>query len=364
MNRGKHLFSASVLTILAACAAYDDDFDEYSFDANASYAVPVSENEKPGKTVDELLNMTPRPVHEIGSVAISEKSPEDAVSTPAPAQKTVEARAGRFGSKEKIALRKGLNAPIEEISYTGTSIVHVEIVRPLTLKKPLPVVQKAEAAKESRTEEKQPDVSASGDKAVESREQAFLDEIVASQGVAVADGGQKPPENRRVADAKANAKPSPSEESVLKPPANEKTPQVQETIVLRDPSLKRRTRARETIVLKQPDLPAFEDADDVSVSVPLALIVFSDGKNALTGERAALIQDASEQWKSQQFSRIRVIGYDGGDARKKASERAKKVAEALIKYGVPSSRIVTQTVTGQKPYGAQTGACAELFLEY
>lgn len=96
---------------------YEDDFAFPEPDM-----IPVFSDDKPGRTVDEMLNLKPQEV--VVQKASSEKR----------ASETYE-HEGRFGSKEKIALRKGLNAPVTEIVYGTQKRKAAEEIRSLEIKK-------------------------------------------------------------------------------------------------------------------------------------------------------------------------------------------------------------------------------------
>ncbi len=94
--------------------------------------IPSMPDDNPGRTVDQMLEMKPRPVHEIPPVIGEE------VSDSEPAEKKESEPAyeheGRFGSKEKISLRKGLNAPSADMVYGTRKREEATVVRPLELK--------------------------------------------------------------------------------------------------------------------------------------------------------------------------------------------------------------------------------------
>lgn len=85
--------------------------------------VPVTPDDKPGRTVDEMLNLT--------SPAVTVKKREEKPSE----KRQVYERAGRFGSKEKISLRKGLNAPDSGVLYGSQKRRGAQEVRALEVKK-------------------------------------------------------------------------------------------------------------------------------------------------------------------------------------------------------------------------------------
>lgn len=120
-------FLVGFLLMLAACASVSDEeifgYEE-DFTIPEPDMVPVTPDDKPGRTVDEMLSLTSQAV-------TVKKAQKDADEAPRP----VYERAGRFGSKEKISLRKGLNAPDSGIAYSSETRTPAQTVRPLELKK-------------------------------------------------------------------------------------------------------------------------------------------------------------------------------------------------------------------------------------
>jgi len=86
--------------------------------------VPVTPDDKPGRTVDEMLNLAP-PSVTVKKKEYASVSKDDQVYE----------RTGRFGSKEKISLRKGLNAPDAGIVYGSQKRKDVQELRALEVKK-------------------------------------------------------------------------------------------------------------------------------------------------------------------------------------------------------------------------------------
>lgn len=94
--------------------------------------IPSMPDDNPGRTVDQMLEMKPRPVHEIKPVIGEEVS--DAETAPKKESEPAYEHEGRFGSKEKISLRKGLNAPAADMVYGTRRREEATVVRPLELK--------------------------------------------------------------------------------------------------------------------------------------------------------------------------------------------------------------------------------------
>ena len=112
---------------LGACSGVDDsDFYGYEKDfvIPEPDMVPVTPDDKPGRTVDEMLDLTASPV-----------TVKKATYEPAAQTNRVYEREGRFGSKEKISLRKGLNIPDSGIIYSSQKRKNAEEIRSLELKK-------------------------------------------------------------------------------------------------------------------------------------------------------------------------------------------------------------------------------------
>lgn len=117
--------AAVLLAFLGACSSVSEEeiygYEE-SFIIPQPDMVPVTPDDKPGRTVDEMLDLKQ-------SVTVKKAVYKE----PAESDQMYE-HAGRFGSKEKIALRKGLNAPDSGIVYSSGKRRGAEVVRPLELK--------------------------------------------------------------------------------------------------------------------------------------------------------------------------------------------------------------------------------------
>lgn len=111
---------------LGACSSADDS-DLYGYEKDFVIPepdmVPVTPDDKPGKTVDEMLALTTPDVTVKKATYEVEKDSR------------VYEHSGRFGSKEKISLRKGLNIPDSGILYGVQKRKNAEEVRPLEVKK-------------------------------------------------------------------------------------------------------------------------------------------------------------------------------------------------------------------------------------
>ena len=96
---------------------YEDDFIIPQPDM-----VPVTPDDKPGRTVDEMLSLKQ-------AVTVKKADYEKTSSS----DQSYE-HVGRFGSKEKISLRKGLNVPDTGIVYSSKKRKEADVVRALEVK--------------------------------------------------------------------------------------------------------------------------------------------------------------------------------------------------------------------------------------
>ena len=106
------------------------DADFYGYEDNYAAPepdmVPVTPDDKPGRTVDEMLGLEPERV-----VVKKTTRKQEEIANP---QKSY-GRSGRFGSKEKISLRKGLNIPDSGIVYSSQKRREADEVRSLAVEK-------------------------------------------------------------------------------------------------------------------------------------------------------------------------------------------------------------------------------------
>ena len=126
-SRIKRLFPLFGFLGVCACSSMDDSglygYEE-EFIIPDPDMVPVMPDDKPGQTVDEMLTL-PSP-----SITIKKASYDSVPETDQDYQ-----QAGRFGSKEKISLRKGLNIPESGIVYGPSKRRNAEEIRSLEVKK-------------------------------------------------------------------------------------------------------------------------------------------------------------------------------------------------------------------------------------
>ncbi len=126
-----------VIAAVAGCSSAPDDFEYYGYEEEFVYPepdiIPSMPDDNPGLNVDQMLDG---------------QKPEDLEQRAANAP--VYEHEGRFGSKEKISLRKGLNAPVAGVEYAAEGKEPVSVVRPLELR---PAAQAQPASDSGKTEE-------------------------------------------------------------------------------------------------------------------------------------------------------------------------------------------------------------------
>ena len=118
--------------LLAACSAQNDKLDWYGYNDDFVLPepdmVPETPDDKPGKTVSEMLGGEPLPVYAVSGKVTVNKAAEKTLEQPA------YEHAGRFAEREKISLRKGLNAPDAALIYSAKKRAPETEVRPLEVK--------------------------------------------------------------------------------------------------------------------------------------------------------------------------------------------------------------------------------------
>ena len=118
--------------LLAACSAQNDKLDWYGYNDDFVLPepdmVPETPDDKPGKTVGEMLGGEPLPVYAVSGKVTVNKAAEKTLEQPA------YEHAGRFAEREKISLRKGLNAPDAALIYSAKKRAPETEVRPLEVK--------------------------------------------------------------------------------------------------------------------------------------------------------------------------------------------------------------------------------------
>lgn len=118
--------------LLAACSAQNDKLDWYGYNDDFVLPepdmVPETPDDKPGKTIGEMLGGEPLPVYAVSGKVTVNKAAEKTLEQPA------YEHAGRFAEREKISLRKGLNAPDAALIYSAKKRAPETEVRPLEVK--------------------------------------------------------------------------------------------------------------------------------------------------------------------------------------------------------------------------------------
>ncbi|MBR1945455.1 MAG: hypothetical protein IJ846_04090 [Alphaproteobacteria bacterium] len=126
-SKAARVVSAILVLSVGACSSAADP-DLYGYEENFALPepdmIPVMPDDNPGRTVNEMLDLKPE--------AVTVK--KAAYETPVKTEQTYE-RIGRFGSKEKISLRKGLNAPETGVVFSSQKRKAAEEIRPLEVKK-------------------------------------------------------------------------------------------------------------------------------------------------------------------------------------------------------------------------------------
>ena len=125
-----------IIAVAGGCSVFSDDPEYYGYEEEYTYPepdiIPSMPDDDPGRSVDEMLDEARTPAQE--------NAKREAAG--------VYEHEGRFGSKEKISLRKGLNAPVEGVAYSESSREPVSVVRPLALQK----AEKAQSGGKSEAE--------------------------------------------------------------------------------------------------------------------------------------------------------------------------------------------------------------------
>ena len=355
MKKNLCFLTAGVMAAVAGCAAYpEEEFMDYEDLPERPYVVPVTEDDKPGRNVDDMLDMkseTVRKIAEASAGAAAVQTAEPKTVKPLP---DVE---GRFGSKEKPHLRKGLNAPADSILYDESAQRQIIVIRGLNVK-PLD--------KED--------------------EQKILDDIVASQNLNVNSSVRKnendvkmsEPMPPRVSEASKTKEivlkePAPPKKEIaapvsLKPPVLQ-APQERENDFLLEsliPPERNQSAPFDEIVLKP---PAFErESDMVQINSPTIktsllqeTVAFPQGRTTLAEKDGYALLTAARAFKEQPSAVLRLVGY--GKDKDAAAKRVKRIADVLSANGVPKARIVSETVKGV-PFNQKEGYYVEIYLEY
>ena len=357
--------------LLAACASDGSDKTYYGYEDE--YVLPEPDmvpdvpDDKPGKTVDEL-------VRDGVTVNRARDTADDG---------SVYEREGRFGSKEKIALRRGLNAPSAEANYGDKTRAPETDVRPLDVRE-----------------------SIARDDLVFKSEQEMLEAVIKPRQSKVVpvevvglDIDKKPVDEKPAADEKplvGEHAPAPADAEIVlvEPPAEDEGEHEdgEEEIVLKEPAEGEEFEDEEEEIRlvmppEQPEdeefaeeapivlrMPAEEISEETAVRIApakkknaaskrsIGLIRFS-GKSALLPLTAGeTVTDAAQLYEFEPEGRVLVVGYDAPNGSKsRAIKRAAAVSSALVAAGVPADKISRRAVLAA-PEGETVGSHAEIFL--
>lgn len=401
-----------VIAAVAGCSSAPDDFEYYGYEEEFVYPepdiIPSMPDDNPGLNVDQMLDG---------------QKPEDLEQRAANAP--VYEHEGRFGSKEKISLRKGLNAPVAGVEYAAEGKEPVSVVRPLELR---PAAQAQPVSDSGKTEEEilaEIVSPAQETVAVETVSETVVEDngtVVEEEETAVVltppagtpsaekdtlpqapsgeDGySRQPPlstfaapqpapapsvaEPRPVAAPAAEIAavplippaapayqplpPAPQPDFVLTPPQ----PQEQPFQLMPPAPAQAPAQTFELLpppaAVQQPLPQAMPQDTGLGVSQNVAMISFPAGQTTLPAAASADITTAVFALRRQAFGRLLVIGYDAPNGKtgnvSVAQRRADAVSGALIRAGVAAAQIKTEAQPNP-PYGEKNGNFAEIYLEY
>ena len=344
--------------LLAACSAQNDKLDWYGYNDDFVLPepdmVPETPDDKPGKTVGEMLGGEPLPVYAVSGKVTVNKAAEKTLEQPA------YEHAGRFAEREKISLRKGLNAPDAVLIYSAKKRAPETEVRPLEVK---------------NTIEK--------DELVVKSEQEMLASIISPKSraltvVEVVKNDEKLPEPApKTDDAEIDFQLKPDTQALIEPrkqdvvldaPAPEPEP-VKERVALVEPvkpellqplvaapvaaqkpvlklvvppkqrekpafTLKAPELAKPALVLKMPETQksAFtlkESVAEEAFKQEIGTVLFNGSSAALPASAKAVVNEAVQTWNDNSIAVLQVR-HAGGSL---AERRARAVADALKRAG-------------------------------
>lgn len=344
--------------LLAACSAQNDKLDWYGYNDDFVLPepdmVPETPDDKPGKTIGEMLGGEPLPVYAVSGKVTVNKAAEKTLEQPA------YEHAGRFAEREKISLRKGLNAPDAALIYSAKKRAPETEVRPLEVK---------------NTIEK--------DELVVKSEQEMLASIISPKSraltvVEVVKNDEKLPEPApKTDDAEIDFQLKPDTQALIEPrkqdvvldaPAPEPEP-VKERVALVEPvkpellqplvaapvaaqkpvlklvvppkqrekpafTLKAPETQKSALVLKMPETqksaftlkaPVAEEAFKQEIGT----VLFNGSSAALPASAKAVVNEAVQAWNDNSIAVLQVR-HAGGSL---AERRARAVADALKRAG-------------------------------
>lgn len=356
--------------LLAACSAQNDKLDWYGYNDDFVLPepdmVPETPDDKPGKTVSEMLGGEPLPVYAVSGKVTVNKAAEKTLEQPA------YEHAGRFAEREKISLRKGLNAPDAALIYSAKKRAPETEVRPLEVKK---TIEKDELVVKS--------------------EQEMLASIISPKSraltvVEVVKNDEKLPEPApKTDDAEIDFQLKPDTQALIEPrkqdvvldiPASEPEP-VKEWVALVEPvkpellqplvatpvaaqkpvlklvvppkqqqkpafTLKAPEPAKPAFVLKMPETqkPAFtlkEPVAEEAFKQEIGTVLFNGNSAALPASAKAVVNEAVQAWNDNSIAVLQVR-HAGGSL---AERRARAVADALKQAGAEQ----VETVAAEMP---------------
>lgn len=385
-------FVAAILGVSGCSSSGDAEYYGYEeeFVLPQPDMVPVTPDDKPGKTVDELLGVRMQGVT-VKTAQEEEKEYETQVYE----------QAGRFGSKEKVALRKGLNAPDAKIVYGAKRREEATVVRSLELKEnekdELIAFSEEEVLADiiapKADEVKMIEVVAAG---ADKEMPAAAVEVVSAKTVEI-------PVIRKE-EAVVQVQPVPAAEinsaaeiQAAGPAVPDADGDIADPVPLSVSVAAEQTDAVEAsfasgplvepipqaFILTPPSAGSFEEAlpdNEIRLKAPagaqeqhfmvsqeIGTVVFASGKTDFPETAEKTAAEAVEALKNHPDGRILLIGYDGSAAWKGSARRAEKRAEAvaavLKKKGVQPSQIKIETEISA-PYGEETGRHVEIYIEY
>lgn len=361
--------------------------------------VPVTPDDRPGKTVDELLGVR------MQGVTVKTVQEEEIQQDDMPAYE----QSGRFGSKEKVSLRKGLNAPDAKIIYGAKRREDTTVVRGLELKEN----EKDELIAFSEEEVLADIIAPKADEvkvievvsnASEKETPAASIEIVPAKTVEIpvirkeeAAVQVKPdsPETKPAAEVQVAG---PAVPALVLVPAEGGDDDVDMPVSLSVPVSAEQTEAVEASFTPEPlvepipqafiltppapaasfdepmpdgeirlKAPAGAEEPRFLVSQEIGTVAFVSGKTDLPEAAGALVAEAVDTLKNHPDGRVLLIGYDGSATWKGSASRARKraeaVAAALREKGVSPAQIKIETEISA-PYGEETGRHVEIYIEY
>lgn len=366
--------------LLAACSAQNDKLDWYGYNDDFVLPepdmVPETPDDKPGKTVGEMLGGEPLPVYAVSGKVTVNKAAEKTLEQPA------YEHAGRFAEREKISLRKGLNAPDAALIYSAKKRAPETEVRPLEVKN---TIEKDELVVKSEQEmlasiispksraltvvevvkndEKLPDPAPKTDNAeidfqLKPDTQALI-EPRKQDVVLDAPAPEPEPVKERVALVEPVkpellqplvAAPVTAQKPVLKlvvPPKQQQKPAF---------TLKAPEPAKPALVLKMPETqkPAFTLKAPVAEEAfkqEIGTVLFNGSSAALPASAKAVVNEAVQAWNDNSIAVLQVR-HAGGSL---AERRARAVADALKRAG--AEQVETVAVAAEMSLPSAVEVC-------